>query len=348
MRLGLYIFTSLVLIGVVGGLTYMVNSNFFLIEIMGINFNFPIALWFILPMILLLVVTLLHMFYYGLKNYFLLKKWRKDASTLEDAVYWSLVHEPKEQKYSIDEVGSSATLLSKASISLHDTVEGLSPRLSRVVNIIQKIKNGEYVDLKELKMTKVFNPGNPILVQNRLNCLEADDKFVESVMRSNSDYSQVVQKEALETFARKADFIEARKYSNIFDVENFLVMLNRITHDDKLGLTTEILTEFINVLELKCEDYITIATISKKCFKPDENLLLFKSYQDKNEKVQNAYLYLLFEYELLEQVARYLEEYDEKDFVKFRALYTLKQEHSKFKLEDIIDIKSVCSEQRFY
>ena len=348
MRLGLYTIASLVLIGIVGGLAYMVNPNFYVLEVMGIHFNFPIALWFVLPMVLLFVMTLFHMFFYGLKNYFAIKKWRKDAETLEDALYWSLVNEPKEQKYAIAEVSASALLLNKASLTLNDMVEGVSPRLSRVANIIHKIKNGEYVDLKELKMTKVFNSGNPILIQNRLNYLETDDKFVEGVMRATSDYSEAVQKEALKIFARKEDFIKARKYVKVFDVENFLVMLNRITHEEKLGLTAEILTEFVNALNLKCEDFIAIASITKKYFKPDENLHLFREYQAKNEKAQNAYLYLLFEYELLDQVSKYLDEHDERDFMKFRALYTLKREHSKFKLEDIIDIKSICGEQRRY
>jgi len=348
MRVGLYIFASLALIAIIGVLAYTVNPNHYVIEVLGINFNFPIALWFILPMIVLFLFTLIHMFFYGLKNYFLLKKWHKDTNTLEDALYWSLVNEPKEQKYSINEVGASAVLLGKASISLSDNVEGLTPRLARVVNIISKIKNGEYVDLKENKMSKIFNPGNPILIQNRLNCLESDEKFVEGVMRSSTDYSEIVQKEALETFARKADFAKARKYVKVFDVKNFMIMLNRITQQDKLGLNTEILTEFINVLDLQCEDFLQIAVITKKHFKPEENLILFRAYQSKNEKAQNAYLYLLFEYELLEQVATYLEEHDENDFIKFRALYALKKEHSKFKLKDIIDINSICSEQRFY
>ena len=348
MRVGLYIFASLVLIGIIGAVTYTINPNHYVVELMGINFNFPIALWFILPMVLLFLFTLTHMFFYGLKNYFLIKKWQKDSHTLEDALYWSLVNEPKEQKYSINEVAASAVLLGKASINISDNVEGLTPRLARVVNIIQKIKNGEYVDLKENKMSKIFNPGNPILIQNRLNCLESDDNFVEGVMRSSSSYSEIVQAEALETFARKENFEKARKYAKVFDVKNFLVMLNRVSQQDKLGLTTEILTEFVNVLELKCEDYIQIAVITKKYFKPEENLILFREYQIKNEKAQNAYLYLLFEYELLDQVSTYLDEQEEDEFMKFRALYTLKREHNKFKLEDIIDINSICSEQNFY
>ncbi len=348
MRLGLYIIASLALITIVGAIAYTVNPNHYVVEMMGINFNFPLALWFILPMLLLFLFTLIHMFVYGLKNYFLLKKWQKDAHTLEDALYWSLVNEPKEQKYSVDDIGASAALLGQSSIVLKDNVEGLTPRLSRVVHMIQKIKNGEYVDLKENKMSKIFNPGNPILIKNRLNCLESDDKFVEGVMRDTSNYSEIVQEEALEIFARKTDFVKARKYAKVFDIKNFIVMLKRVTQQDDLGLNTDILVEFISVLELKCEDYIQVAMVTKKYFKPEENLILFRGFQSKNEKAQNAYLYLLFEYELLEQASVYLDEQDENEFMKFRALYTLKKEHGKFKLEDIIDVKSICSEQRFY
>ena len=346
MRLALYIFATFALMAIVAAFTYSVNPDHYTIELMGINFNFPIAVWIIFPMLILLIFTLVHMFFYGLKNYFILKKWQKDASTLEDALYWSLVNEPKEQKYGIDVVRSSASLLGKASLNISDNVEGLTPRLARVVNIIQKIKNGDYVDFKEEKMSKVFNLGNPILTQNRLNRLESDDKFVADVLKSTSEYSEIVQAEALETFARKENFVKAQKYAKVFDIQSFFTMLERITEEDNLELTPEILTDFVNALDLSCQDFIKIVTVTKKYFNPEENLTLFRGYQLENPKAQNAYLYLLFEYELLDQVALYLNEQEEDEFIKFRALWQLKQEHTKYKLEDIIDIDSVCNETR--
>jgi len=347
MRLALYIFATFALMAIVAAFTYTVNPDHYTIELMGINFNFPIAVWIVLPMLLLLIFTLVHMFFYGLKNYFVLKKWQKDASTLEDALYWSLVNEPKEQKYGIDLVGSSALLLGKASLKVSDNVEGLTPRLARVVNIIQKIKNGEYVDFKEEKMSKVFNVGNPILTQNRLNRLESDSKFIEDVMKSTSQYSEIVQAEALETFARKENFLKAHKYTKVFDVKNFLIMLERVTAEDDLELTPEILTDFVKALDLSCQDFIKIVSVTKKYFNPEENLTLFRGYQIENPKAQNAYLYLLFEYELLDQVAIYLNEQEDHEFIKFRALWDLKKEHTKYKLKDIIDIDSVCNETGF-
>lgn len=346
MRLALYIFATFALMAIIAAFAYTVNPDHYTIELMGINFNFPVAVWIVLPMLLLLIFTLVHMFFYGLKNYFILKKWQKDANTLEDALYWSLVNEPKEQKYGIDAVGSSASLLGKASLNISDNMEGLTPRLTRVVNIIQKIKNGDYVDFKEEKMTKVFNVGNPILTQNRLNRLESDDKFIEDVLKSTSEYSKAVQAEALDTFARKENFVKAHKYAKVFDIKSFFTMLERVTAEDNLELTPEILTDFVKALALSCQDFIKIVSVTKKYFNPEENLTLFRGYQLENPKAQNAYLYLLFEYELLEQVAIYLNEQEENEFIKFRAFYQLKQENTKYKLEEIIDIDSVCNETR--
>ncbi len=343
MRLGLYIFAALTLMGIAGALAYTVNPNNYIVEFMGINFNLPVAVWLVLPMGILLLFTVIHMFYYSLKGYFKLKKWQKDASTLDDALYWSLVNEPKEQKYVMDEIKGSAVLLGKSSLNVHDAVEGLNPRLSKVLNIINKIKAGEYVDLKENKMSKVFSEGNQYLIQNRMNRLQHDPEFVEEVMKSSSQYSKPVQKEALDIFARKETFFKARKYAKIFDAESLHVMLSRVAHEEDMGLNAEILNDFVAALKLNCSDFVKIANVTKKVFSPAQNLALFKEYQSKYPKAQEAYLYLLFDYELLDEASAYLDEHEEHEFLKFRAFYELKKSHKKFKLEDLINVNTICS-----
>ena len=340
MRLGLYTCAALALIAIVGAVVYSQNANYYLLEFMGINLNFPIAAWFVLPMLLLFFFTVLHMLYYGVKNYFLLKKWRKDTETLEDALYWSLVQEPKEQKYSVEAVSSSAKLLEQVNITLKENVEGLSPRLSNIISLIQKIDNGEYIDLKEEKLSKVFKEGNVLLTQNRLNQLDVDDKFVETVLRASTEYSALVLEKALSLFSEKTDFSKASKYAKVYNSKHFFALLERANKEDKLGLNPDILTTFVEVLDLSCEAYIDIARRTKTYFTPEENLALFKGYQEEDDKAQSAYLYLLFEYELLDQASSYLDEFEKDEFVKFRALYILKKEHSGYRLEDIIDSSS--------
>lgn len=345
MRMGLYTLGALSFILIIGAFVYTLELGTYRLEVL--NIALPITIWVVLPLVFLYLLTIGHMFFYGVRNYFKIKKWEKDTDHLEDALYWSLVNEPKAQKYAMGPLKDTAILLSKASLDVSDNIETLRPRLAKVVNLLQKIKKGEYVDLKEEKLAKVFKEGNPILKQNRLNRLSADDKFVEEVMKSTSSYSKDVQNQALKIFAKKEDFVKARKYIKMFDVQNFLVLLKRVNSDNELGLTQEILTDFVQELKLSCADFISVAKVTKKYFKPDENLGLFLAYQKENPKAQNAYLYLLFEYELTEQVGAYLEEHEEDDFTKFRAFYQLKSENSGYNFSDIIDVDTVCNETKY-
>jgi hypothetical protein len=326
----------------VGAFTYTMNPNYYIVEVMGININLPVAAWLILPMFILLTFTVIHMIFYSLKSYFKLKKWQKDADTLDDALYWSMVQEPKDQKYAIPEIASAASILSQSNIDVLDNVESLSPRLSRVLNIVNKIKNGDYVDLKDNKMSKVFNEGNPLLIKNRLNRLDHDDKFIEEVMKSPVSFSDPVEHKALELFAAKESFFKARKYAKIFDVENFFVMLNRVSTEKDMELTTDILDDFVAALNFNCNEFVRTAYITKKVFTPDENLVFFKKYQNEYPNAQLAYLYLLFEYELMEEVGLYLDEQYEGDFIRARALYSLKKANKNYKIEDLMNIDTIC------
>lgn len=344
MKIGLYTFAAVVLMILVGAAAYTFNADTYLLEVMGMNINLPIAVWVVIPMFILFVFTFFHMLVYGLKGHFTLNRWKKDAQTLDDALYWALLNEPKEQKYLIESTSSSASLLSHAVLKVTGEVSGLNPRLNKIMELLQKIDSGEYVDLKEQKLAKVLNEGNPYLIQNRLNRLDADEKFVEKVMKSSSSYSEEVQSKALELFAEKATFNQARAYVTLFDMKNFLVMLNRVTAEERLGLTEEILKEFIDALEPTCSHFLHIAEMMTKLFTPDENLAIFKAYQAETPKAQYAYLYLLFEYELMDEIGRYLDEQEDSEFMRFRALYTLKQTNANYKFEDIINNNTVCSE----
>ena len=347
MRLGLYTFAAVVLMAVVGAVAYTFDASSNPVEIMGETFDFPASGWLVLAMFLLFVFSFLHIMVYGLKNRFTLNKWKKDAQTLDDALYWSLLGEPKEQKYMIDETAKSAALLSHASLNISDGLSDLNPRLTRIINILKKIENGEYIDLKEQKLAKVFSEGNPYLIKNRLNRLDKDEKFVEEVMKSSSQYSKPVQKKALEIFAATENFYKARQYAKVFDVENFLVMLRRVNQDEDMGISQEILKDFIDSLNPTCSDFLRIAEITKKHFTPDENLSFFFAYQTKTPKAQYAYLYLLFEYELLDEISKYLDEQEDSEFMRFRALFTLKKSNSRYKLEDIINIDTICKEAKY-
>jgi hypothetical protein len=344
MRLGLYIIASIVLMAIVGIFVYTINPGNYSIEEFGITITIPVAVWIVLPMVILMLASAVHMMFYGTKNFFKFKKWEKDTLSLDDALYWSLLHEPKAHKFNLPLLKQTASLLSVASVKVDGAVDDVSDKLRAALTLVSEIERGEYVDLKARKLAKVLSDSNPLVIKNLMNRLEKEENFAEEILLSKESYSPELFDEALKNFVAKSNFPKAKKYIKVFDKESLLLLLSRVTKENDLGLTKEALDEFIVSLEptLECADYLIMATTMMEHLSPDENLKLWRSYQNKFSKAQIAYLYLLFDYEMIEKAGDYLDEHDENDFKRFRALYDLKKEHKKYKITDMMNIRHIC------
>jgi len=327
MRLGLYILASIILMAGIGIFVYTINPNDFSYDLMGIQILLPVAIWIIIPMFILMLASLVHMMFYGTKNFFKFRKWETDSDNLNNALYWSILNEPKPQRFNLPKLKETASILQVSNIKVKGTVDGVSEKLQSALNIINEIDKGECVDFKEKKLAHILSNNNPLVIKNHINCLKKDENFIEKVLQSKDKYSDTVIEKALKQFAKTTTLTKAIKYSKIFNRESFMILINRVTREDDLGLTVTILDEFIVDLnnELKCSDFLFIANITKKQLLPDENLKLFRGYDTKYVKAQIAYIYLLFEYEMIEKAGEYLQEHDADEFIRFRALYDLKK-----------------------
>ncbi len=344
MRLGLYIIASIILMVIVGVFVYMINPGNFSYNELGFPLEFPIAVWVVLPMSVLMLASLLHMMFYGTKNFFKFKKWEKDIETLDDSIYWSLIHEPQTHKFTLPQLKQTASLLSVSTIKVEGKVQQASTKIKEALEIVSAIDRGEYVDLKAKKLSRVLSVENPLYKKNILNRLEEDKAFAEEVIQNRLSYKDTIFKIAINKFASNTTFTQAQKYINLFDKESLLILLERVTDEDDLGLTKDILDKFIIELEseLDCADYLKMSTLMMRQLSPIDNLALWREYQSKYSNAEIAYLYLLFEYEMIDKAGEYLREHGEDDFKRFRALYDLKKEHKKYKITDLMDIRHIC------
>ena len=344
MRLGLYIIASIVLMAIVGIFVYTINPGTYTIDKFGVSLTIPIAVWVVAPMLLLMVASAVHMIFYGTKNFFKFKKWEKDTVSLDDALYWSLLNEPKAHKFNLPILKQTASLLSVSHVKVNGAVDDISDKLRGALTLVSEIQRGEYVDLKEKKLAQVLSSNNPLVIQNLQNRLDKDETFAEKVLQDKESYAPELFDKALTIFAKKATFADAKKYIKVFNKESLLLLLTRVTKEDDLGLNKEVLDSFITELEptLECADYLRMSTLMMQHLSPDENLKLWREYETKYSKAEIAYLYLLFEYEMIDKAGEYLDEHNEDDFKRFRALYDLKREHKKYKITDLMNIRHIC------
>lgn len=342
MRLGLYTFASLAFIGLVAGFVYTLAPGNYVLEVAGLNLNLPIALWMVLPLVTLLLLTILHMLYHGTRNYFARRKWQRDADTMQDALYWSLIHEPKSHNYAVAQIREGAALLSHASLNLQDLPEGISNKLAKTVEWIKQIQNGEYVDLKEKKVERFMDKDNAILVQNQMNRLAKEPEYADVILRSQSEHAAVCVESAMQYALKHDTFFKLKKYARQLSFSDLEILLDRADAGEDVGLTLENMEYFIEDLELECPQYMRLVSSAIKAFDPDENLVLFKRFASEHTRAQSAYLFLLFRYEMIEKAKDFLEEHEEDEFVAFRAFYTLKKNKYNYKARDFITAQNAC------
>ncbi len=342
MRLGLYTFASLAFIGLVAVLVYTLAPGKYLLEVAGVNLSLPIALWVAIPLLLLLLLSILHMLYHGTRNYFVRRKWQRDADTMHDALYWSLLHEPKPHHYTIPQMREGAALLSYTSLSLNDLPEGISNKLAKAAEWIKQIQNGEYVDLKAKKVERFLGKHNPILVQNQCNRLAREPEYADTILRAQSEYAPSCVAAALNHTIQHATFFKLRHYADQLSFSDIEVLLDRADAGEDVGLTRDNIEHFVGGRTLDCRQYMRLVSSSIAALDPDENLTLFKRYAAEHAPAQSAYLFLLFRYEMIEKVKDFLEEHEPDDFIAFRAFYTLKQNKYNYKVRDFIGAENAC------
>jgi len=228
-------------------------------------------------------------------------------------------------------------------LDIQDSIEGLSDKLGKTINWVKKIQEGEYIDLREKKVAKFLSSGNPLVVQNTLNRLEGNSEFAESVLLSQNEYTEEVISKALDVLVENESLFKMRKFAGMLNGTYLSRLLDRADADEDVGLTADNVDYLSQNITLSCAEYMRLARSTIKKLTPDENLILFKKLASEKESAENAYLYLLFQYEMLDEVKAYLEESEEDEFKPFRALYILKKGKYNYRVSDIISSANVCN-----
>ena len=83
MQLKRYTFASLILMILVGAATYTINSEMISFDLMGIHFpNLPIAVWVVVPVVLMYLASVMHMAFHALLVNLKLRKLTRDSEKM--------------------------------------------------------------------------------------------------------------------------------------------------------------------------------------------------------------------------------------------------------------------------
>jgi hypothetical protein len=321
-----YSIAALLLIFAIGWFVYgFVTKESLHLSLFGVVLpSLPAAVWVALAMLLLYAATVFHMFFYSVVGSIRLRKYEKDYAFLLDAFADAFLqkkerrHAFRTERYALmGKLIDGSNIVPDEALNVED-----HPRLSAVVEAVNKIRNGESVDLKRFNLS----PSNPLVRGNQINLLAEGKLEAEGVLSKAERFDAALQVMAFEQLCVYAPLHQLEKYRDFMTFAALLTILRRINAEENtLSIPTTTIVDFFAKIEgLGSLDYLYAALNMAEHMLPEQRISVFEKLSDADEKALDGYLFTLFDLEMVEKANELLHITAESEYVLFKAYADLK------------------------
>ena len=324
MGLKKYIFGSLILTIAVLGYVFSIEPGDYRVEIVDFTLVLPVAVWVVIPTLILFVMTVLHILFYGLKNYFSIKSIAKDSDSTISLFSKRLFNEDSNLAFKNEHFKELSKIVKQLDINVTDSnFSSSNKEIKKTVEQILGIKAGKYISAKELKLSK----DNPIMIENLKNRISTDDSFAMEAVKKNGNYNSEIVKVAFSKVLESKSITTIKKLIDEikFDKDMVIALFKKDSKQDtEFAMTNDMILKLIKQVDLTSNDLIDIAKNYKNTMTPEQLIKLYEDITVYNEDYTSAYLYVLAEYEMIDNIRDILSNSATHEFIAFKALVDLK------------------------
>jgi hypothetical protein len=324
-----YSIAAFIWIALVGWYVYAYVSH----DSMGMDFfgiplpSLSVAIWVVLPLVVLYLASVFHMAFYSMLGSFRLRAYEKDFSKIIDAVIDAFLgKKSRSYTFKTDRYKLLGTLLEKSTILPNAELLGLTgnEKIDRVLRMIEDVKRGHVVDLRPFNL----RPENPLVIQNEKNRVQKGEIAAVDILSNCTKYAEGLCKDIYKEYVKTASVQNIMKYKTFLTKEAFYTIINRINSDlHTITISNNELFELLKKLDFSKEDYMELAKkLSEVGLNPEQRMKLFETLSNENhDDVMDAYLYTLFDLEMLSLADEILQNAQPGEYENYRAYRTLKE-----------------------
>lgn len=294
------------------------------ISFFGVNLPaLPIAVLVLLPVFVLYVASVLHMVYYSIRSFFKLRSYQKDYTMLVDMIMDELLNKEHHYKFKTEPYKLLATVLENTSMTVDDDIELTeNEKVNTILTMLSDVKAGKTVDLKKFHLSTE----NPIVIKNQKNRMLSMDLSAEDILSKSDKYTKDILEKAYVNYAATAPMYAIEKYKEHMTKDALFIILARVNSEENtLEVSNDSLIDLMNRLDLSKNDYLSISKELSIHMVPEQRMRLFETLVDQDEEAQEAYLYTLFDLEMIDTAKEFLESIGAEDAMRFRAYLALKE-----------------------
>lgn len=329
-----YTIATAILIALVGWYVYAyITQDTISIDFFGITLpSLSISLWVIVPLIVLYLATVLHMAFYSMINSFQLRKYEKDSEKLLDSIVEAFLNkENRNHSFKTLRYQLLGSIVDNTTIFPHQGITKITKndKINDVMNAIEAIKEGKTADLKSYSL----EPNNDLVLQNNRNRYKSGEITADEILSHSANYAETLCKEAYVQYVQTASLHNIEKYKSFMTKDSLNEILARVNgNQHRMEIPNETIISFLDDSEMNEEEYVEISASLSTGMIPEQRIKLFEIISEKNDKAMKAYLFTLFDLEMVD-VAKNLIEHTHKDeHMKFKAYLALKECNKNFNI----------------
>ncbi|WP_419770456.1 MAG: hypothetical protein ACNI3C_01310 [Candidatus Marinarcus sp.] len=337
MGLKKYIVASIVFIAVVAGYVFSIQKTDFQIMLFEKTFTLPVALWVILPLVVLFLASILHMVFYGLKHYIETMGVAKDKENMIKCLKNSLLKKDETIKFKNSLFKDIAEFLSQVNVEIKtETFNSNNKEIRELAKAIVDINHGKYTSL-----SVKLDATNALAKKNSINKINEQIDFALDVLKRPSNHSfEEIEAAFYKVLEGKSMTSIKKILPNIkMNKEMLMELFKRDSVQTEFSLDKDELLKEIKSAEFTSNEFIQIAKMYKSSLIPDEIIEIFEELSNHNELAQEAYMYVLFEFEMIDKIRDIFSSSSKEEYSAFRALLDLKDSGKNYTLDSISYLK---------
>jgi len=326
-----YTIASLMFFLLVGSYVYgYITKESMSIELFGIPLpSLSIAIWTLVPLVILYIASVAHMVFYSLVSTLKLRKYDKDYAKIIDSIVDAyLEKDDRSNNYKTSRYKLIGSFIDSTKFYVNKELMTDNKKINDVIDLIERVKRGEVVDLKPYKLSH----DNELVLQNSKNRYKTGEINAEDVLSHSANYAVSFAKEVYVDFVKTSPMYAIEQYKEFLTKEALYNVLSRVNAEEHtLEISNDSLTLLFKNLELDKKEYIKIS-IALSAMIPEQRMKLFEILSDENDDATDAYLFTLFDLEMLIPAAEILEISQPDEYMNFKAYYALKDCNKHFNI----------------
>ncbi len=333
MNIKRYTFASFILMGFVGWFVHSYISQ----DIRTINFfgvespAMPIALWIVTPLFFMYLASLFHMGSCSISQMLELRRYKKDYDELIEGIRDALLGKKNRRtSYNTERYATLGNIIDKCNITPTKKLKSSDNEIIQsALNLIHDVESGESVDLRKFHIEN----DNPIAIKYHNKRYENGDLSAESILTKSEQFSDELIHKAYKDYVKTGSLSLITKYNQYMSKEALVTILGRINaKENALKIDNDTLFDLIQKVAITEDEFICGSIILSRSMMPEERINLFERLSNANEDATAAYIYTLYDLEVVEQANDLLDTLRENEYPQFRAYRALRETNKNFSI----------------